>query len=114
MTTVGERIQLFETYGDSQYGGEQVSQLEHALQTAALAESDQASPELIVAALLHDVGHLLHRSSPLLSFCCETLCRNQPLRVLFLPVAHVSLLHGPLFRRTSAIIPYDLEAHHPA
>jgi phosphonate degradation associated HDIG domain protein len=40
------------------YGGEQVTQLEHALQCAALAEAEGATPELVVAALLHDIGHL--------------------------------------------------------
>jgi predicted HD phosphohydrolase len=38
---------------------EQVTQLEHALQTAALARQDGASEPDVVAALLHDVGHLL-------------------------------------------------------
>lgn len=38
--------------------GEGVSQLEHALQCAVLAEADGAAPSLIVACLLHDVGHL--------------------------------------------------------
>jgi len=38
--------------------GEGVSQLEHALQCAVLAEAEGASSSLIVAALLHDVGHL--------------------------------------------------------
>ena len=37
-----------------------MSQLEHALQAAAFAEQDGASPALIAAALLHDIGHLLH------------------------------------------------------
>ena len=50
----------FEERGASQYGGEPVTQLEHALQTAMLAEADGASAELITAALLHDIGHLLH------------------------------------------------------
>lgn len=36
-----------------------VTQLEHALQTAAKARQDDASEADIVAALLHDVGHLL-------------------------------------------------------
>jgi [1-hydroxy-2-(trimethylamino)ethyl]phosphonate dioxygenase len=40
--------------------GEGVSQLEHALQSAACAERDGASPALIAATLLHDIGHLLH------------------------------------------------------
>lgn len=51
---------LFLHRGDSQYGGEAVSQLEHALQTALLARQEGADAPLIVAALLHDVGHLLH------------------------------------------------------
>jgi predicted HD phosphohydrolase len=37
-----------------------VTQLEHALQCAWLAEQSSATGELIVAALLHDIGHLLH------------------------------------------------------
>jgi len=51
---------LFSQHGASRYGGEAVSQLEHALQAAMFAERAQASPGLIIAALLHDVGHLLH------------------------------------------------------
>ena len=50
----------FEKRGSSEYGGEQVTQLEHALQCALLAEESQATTELVVAALLHDIGHLLH------------------------------------------------------
>jgi predicted HD phosphohydrolase len=37
-----------------------VTQLEHALQTATLARENSASDQLITAALLHDIGHLLH------------------------------------------------------
>jgi predicted HD phosphohydrolase len=33
--------------------------LEHALQSAALAEANQASPSLITASLLHDIGYFL-------------------------------------------------------
>lgn len=50
----------FRRHGASRYGGEDVSQLEHALQAATFAERAGASNELIAAALLHDVGHLLH------------------------------------------------------
>ena len=53
-------ISLFENKGGSMYGGEEVTQLEHALQCAHLAKENNASDELITAALLHDVGHLLH------------------------------------------------------
>lgn len=51
--------QLFAERGSAQYSGEPVSQLEHALQSAHLAEQAQADDELVTAALLHDLGHLL-------------------------------------------------------
>jgi phosphonate degradation associated HDIG domain protein len=53
--------ELFETYGALAYSGEPVTQLEHALQSGALAEQDGASEELTAAAFLHDLGHLLNR-----------------------------------------------------
>ncbi|MHC2068368.1 phosphonate degradation HD-domain oxygenase [Bremerella sp. T1] len=53
-------LELFRTRGDSEYGSEAVTQLEHALQAATLALESNATSELISAALLHDVGHLLH------------------------------------------------------
>jgi phosphonate degradation associated HDIG domain protein len=40
--------------------GEGVSQLEHALQCAVFAEQAGAPEPLIVATLLHDIGHMLH------------------------------------------------------
>jgi phosphonate degradation associated HDIG domain protein len=51
---------LFAERGDSMYAGEPVTQTEHALQCATLAESVSATAALITAALLHDIGHLLH------------------------------------------------------
>ena len=51
---------LFEERGGEQYSGEPVTQLQHALQTAALAEAEGAGDALVTAALLHDLGHLLH------------------------------------------------------
>lgn len=51
---------LFTTRGHHLYGGEAVTQLEHALQAADLARAAAAPPADVVAALLHDVGHLLH------------------------------------------------------
>jgi phosphonate degradation associated HDIG domain protein len=51
---------LFEQYGALAYSGEPVSQLEHALQSGALAEEEGASDELVAAAFLHDLGHLLN------------------------------------------------------
>jgi len=57
--TLTEIIELLVHKGDSQYGGEAVSQLQHALQCADLAEKANESPAVITAALLHDVGHLI-------------------------------------------------------
>jgi len=57
---VDQLFELFAERGQRHYG-EGVSQLDHALQTAHHARLDGASPALIVAALLHDVGHLLQR-----------------------------------------------------
>jgi len=59
MAIVDEIMQLFVTKGSAEYGGERVSQLEHALQSAHLAQTENAPPNMIVAALLHDIGHLL-------------------------------------------------------
>ena len=53
-------IHLFENHGDSQYGGEAVSQLEHALQAAHFADEAGEKTNIIVAGILHDIGHLLH------------------------------------------------------
>ena len=60
MLTLTDIACLFAEHGDEQYSGEPVTQLEHALQTACFAERDGADDELITAALLHDLGHLLH------------------------------------------------------
>jgi [1-hydroxy-2-(trimethylamino)ethyl]phosphonate dioxygenase len=58
---VVERITaLFTERGAEQYFGEPVSQLEHALQAANLAALHRAGNALVIAALLHDIGHLLH------------------------------------------------------
>jgi [1-hydroxy-2-(trimethylamino)ethyl]phosphonate dioxygenase len=58
---IAEIRRLFAERGDSAYGGEPVSQREHALQAAHFARQSGASAALITAALLHDIGHLLHR-----------------------------------------------------
>ena len=57
---LAEIARLFAERGGTAYAGEPVSQLEHALQCAWLAEQAGASDSLVTAALLHDLGHLLH------------------------------------------------------
>jgi phosphonate degradation associated HDIG domain protein len=60
MLTLEDIELLFARHGSAQYSGEPVTQLEHALQTAHLAEQSEASDELVTACLLHDLGHLLN------------------------------------------------------
>ena len=57
-TALDEVVDLYKRFGDDNYD-EEVSQLAHALQSAALATGAGASDALVVAALLHDVGHLI-------------------------------------------------------
>jgi phosphonate degradation associated HDIG domain protein len=52
--------QLYAARGGLHYG-EGVTQIEHALQSAVLAQAHGGSPSLIVAALLHDIGHLFEK-----------------------------------------------------
>ena len=51
--------ELFEKWGSNVYD-EKISQIDHALQTATLAEQSGSNDELVIAALLHDIGHLVH------------------------------------------------------
>jgi predicted HD phosphohydrolase len=57
---VDRLFELLSAKGRRQYGEERVSQCEHALQCASLAESQSAPATIVIAALLHDIGHLLH------------------------------------------------------
>jgi phosphonate degradation associated HDIG domain protein len=57
---VEEVFRLIRERGGDAYFGEPVSQREHALQAAWLAVEAKRRPALVVAALLHDIGHLLH------------------------------------------------------
>lgn len=51
---------LFAAKGSRMYAGEPVTQLQHALQSAQLAEQSGADESLVVAALLHDLGHMVN------------------------------------------------------
>ena len=52
--------EIYENGGGQLYDAEAVTQLEHALQSAEQAQKSGAPSHLIVAALLHDIGHLLN------------------------------------------------------
>ena len=49
----------YETYGNRDYIGEPVTQVEHMVQGAMFAEKDNRKPEIVLAMLFHDIGHLL-------------------------------------------------------
>ena len=55
---------LFDQYGTMPYFGEEISQYEHAAQAALLAEAADADDDTIVAAFLHDIGHLIPSEVP--------------------------------------------------
>lgn len=61
-SSLNEKVNILFSYlkefGDENYE-EDVTQYEHAMQTAILAKREDASAEMITAALLHDIGHML-------------------------------------------------------
>lgn len=59
MSVLDEITLLFSRHGAQAYFGEAVSLTEHSLQTAHAAQLAGAPGALVVAALLHDVGHLI-------------------------------------------------------
>ncbi|KAL1850000.1 hypothetical protein Plec18170_007096 [Paecilomyces lecythidis] len=52
-------ILALEKFGQGDYIGESISQLEHSLQAASQARDSGADDELILAALLHDIGQII-------------------------------------------------------
>jgi gamma-butyrobetaine dioxygenase len=60
---VQDLLDLLRARGNASYFGERVSVLEHSLQAAHFAEQANAPSTEIAAALLHDVGHLLHHEA---------------------------------------------------
>jgi phosphonate degradation associated HDIG domain protein len=62
--TVDEVFSLYEKWGQEDYIGEPVSQLEHMVQAAQLAESEGYDDEVILAAFFHDIGHLAGHLMP--------------------------------------------------
>jgi gamma-butyrobetaine dioxygenase len=76
MNAVQAIIEAFEKGGAEMYLGEDVTQLQHALQAAELASREGAEESLIAAALLHDFGHLIagdESASPTVDFRHEEL-----------------------------------------
>ena len=72
MDIIEKIVSTFERRGDEIYAGEDVTQLQHATQCARLAAMENAPDSLIVAALLHDIGHII-QDQDLPSSCRENL-----------------------------------------
>ena len=53
-----EIMNCYEKHGGEEYAGEKVTQLEHMVQAAQLAEEQGYDEEVILAAFLHDIGHI--------------------------------------------------------
>jgi len=60
LATVDQVFDVLGTGGGTAYFGEPVTVLEHSLQTAHMIRNSGGDDTLVAAALLHDVGHLLH------------------------------------------------------
>jgi gamma-butyrobetaine dioxygenase len=61
--TLEQIERLFYSVGGRAYLGEAVSLANHMLRAGALAEADGAAQNVVAAALLHDVGHLVAPTS---------------------------------------------------
>ena len=56
-----ELLDIFVGRATKRYGLSEINQLQHAMQSAAHAEADDAPPATVLASLLHDVGHMIHK-----------------------------------------------------
>jgi phosphonate degradation associated HDIG domain protein len=61
--TADEIMMMYKQHGGSEYAGEKVSQLEHMVQAAQLAEEKGFDEEVILAAFLHDIGHIAEEAN---------------------------------------------------
>jgi [1-hydroxy-2-(trimethylamino)ethyl]phosphonate dioxygenase len=59
MSVADEVFAIYGAHGAGNYFGERVTITEHCLQAAWFAREESAPEPLVVAALLHDIGHLL-------------------------------------------------------
>jgi phosphonate degradation associated HDIG domain protein len=64
MSTADDILAIYQARGSDAYFGEPVSMIEHGLQAAHFARVEGASDSLVLAALLHDIGHLVDEDVP--------------------------------------------------
>ena len=72
-SSLDEVCALFAKWGSHNYA-EEITQTEHAVQCANLAIAHHSSDSLVLAALLHDIGHLidLESNNGQENFSCDT------------------------------------------
>ena len=56
---ITDLFELYNKYGKYDYIGEKVSQVDHMIQAAMLAENDNQNLNVVLACFLHDIGHLI-------------------------------------------------------
>ncbi|MBY0507611.1 MAG: HD domain-containing protein [Bryobacteraceae bacterium] len=107
-----DRILKLLAQAQGAYFGEPVTQLEHALQCAHLAQQAGARPTLVAAALVHDVGHLLGESPDEFGEAGHEVLGSAYLRACGLPetLVHIVAGHVPAKRYLTATDP----AYHQA
>lgn len=97
-TSLNEVIELFNKYGAESYG-EAVTQLEHALQCAVLAQRAKASNASVAAALLHDIGHFLIGVAPEM---CDSDIKHERIGAQFLSGLFGSEVTEPIAQHVTA------------
>ena len=63
MEYINDIKEVFINFGRDHFDEKNVTQLNHALQCAYLAEKENSTPALITACLLHDIGHLINENA---------------------------------------------------
>jgi len=86
---VDNLFSLLEENGRGLYGESGVNQIQHALQAASQAEQAGSTDEMITAALLHDIGHLIDNDA------AEAQLRGEDRRHEDLGSEYLSAWFGP-------------------
>lgn len=93
---VGHLVALYSSPAAHALYDEAVTELEHALQAARLAELERADDQLVVAALLHDVGHLISRDHDQLDEPHQSDARHERVGAAWLNQHFGAAVVGPI------------------
>ena len=62
LENINKIFDLYARFGDKNYIGEEITQIEHMIQCAMLSEQNGESVEVILGCLFHDIGHLIEHA----------------------------------------------------